>query len=157
MAERRKNLLRAGLVLAIGGLSYAALRRLPPSDEVILSATRRALKYEEHVADGTVDQIRQKIPGTLAVSELIAEALSDKEHDWRTTNPLSFRVYMNPRYFHVDCRPSAIGPELLIARAFAAPKPDASLKWGISRDAQTDFWIIGNRYDPSTSRSHLVY
>lgn len=157
MAERRKNLLKAGLIIALGGLSYAAIKKLPSSEEVILSTTRRALRYDDRVTDGTVDSILQKIPGHLAVSEFIAEALSDKEHDWHATNPTNFRLYMDPNYFHVDCRPSAIGPELLIARAFAAPKPDATLRWGITRDARTDFWIIGNRFDPSTSRSQLVY
>jgi hypothetical protein len=153
----RKNILKAALVIAVGGLTYTAIRNAPSPGELVLSVTRQVLNYEARKADGTINQALQKIPGRLPVAETLAEMLAVPDSWWHSVNPLPFRIQIDPDYFRVDCRPSIIDPELLIAKAYKTRSGKSNLRWGISSEAKTDFWIVGQKFNPIAERTISIY
>lgn len=149
MSERNRNILRGALALAVGGaLTYTALKKTPSLNETVVAVARHVLDYDKRKAKGTTNGILHKIPGSYSVADLLAEALAAPGSRWENVNPHSFRLYLNPNYLIVECRPSAIGDEVLLTRALKPPSQRSRLKWGISRDAETDFWIMGKEYSP---------
>lgn len=140
--SRERNLIAATLTAAIGGaLTYAAIKN---REGLVIAAAKQVIQYDQRVAEGRgFGDVMQRVRGhRVYMDQRLAEILCQPDTGWSQINPKPFFAF-NPEYFLVEARPSSIGSEVVIARAYYPPHERSRFLFGVSKEAQIDYWIMG--------------
>lgn len=156
--SRERNLIAATLTAAVGGaLTYAAIKN---REGLVIAGAKQVIRYIERIAyEEGFDNVLQRIRGhRVYMDARLAEILCKPETSWddKMINPAPLLAF-NPNYFLIQARPSSIGPEVVIARALFQPHERSRFRFGASREAQVDYWIMGKIFDVQNLRTNIRY